>query len=72
MPTFGDTLLLSKVAVAAGPATKVTPTGRPLVAVLLKPTRVAAVVPSKTLSPSGKTSICSVSAEPKVSTKFGE
>jgi hypothetical protein len=57
MPMSDPTLELSKVAVAPGPATKVTPTGTPETEVVLNPVRVVAVVPSKTLSPSGKTNM---------------
>jgi hypothetical protein len=68
MPVPGAAL--SYVAVAPGPATNVTPMGRPDVAVLLNPERVAAVVPSAVLVALGKTSMYSVSADPKVSVKF--
>ncbi len=60
------TAALSKTAVAPGPATKVTPVGAPETPVLLNPERIAAVVPSKTLSPLGNTSMCWVSVAPPV------
>ncbi len=62
---------LSNVAVAPGPATNVTPTGRPEIAVLLKPESVATVVPSAVLVALGKTSMYSVSVEPRDKVKFG-
>ena len=50
---FEPTPELANVATALGPATSVTPVGRPLAAVELKPLSTSAVVPSKTLSPLG-------------------
>jgi len=72
IPTSAPTALLSKVAVAPGPATSDTPLGRPEVAVVLKPIRTAFVVPSKTLSPSGNSSIRAVSDAPSVRTNLVE
>jgi len=60
------------VAVAPGPAIKVTPVGRPEVAVLLNPESVAAVVPSKTLVALVKTNMNSVKVAPSVKVKFVE
>jgi hypothetical protein len=59
------------VAVASGPATRVTPVGAPVTAVLRNPDRVVAVVPSKTLSPFGNTSMYSLTAAPSVRVKRG-
>ncbi len=56
-----------KSAVAPEPATSVTPVGESF-----NPDRVVAVVPSKTLSPIGNTSICSVSVAPVVKVKLPE
>jgi hypothetical protein len=66
VPTPGS----SNVAVLPGPATRVTPLGNPLAAVLLKPVRVVIVVPSKTLLPSGNTSMCNVTVAPPVKVKL--
>jgi hypothetical protein len=62
----------SNTAVAPGPATSDTPTGRPEPGVVLKPVRIALLVPSNTLSPLGKSSIFWLSAAPSVSTKLVE
>jgi hypothetical protein len=66
-PTFGS----SKTALAPGPATRMTPVGAPEATVLLKAERVVAVVPSKTLSASGKTSMNWVNVAPLARAKLG-
>ena len=66
------TAALSKIAVALGPATSVTPLGTPDVVVVLNPERTALVVPLNTLSPFGNNNIRCFSAAPSVKTNFVE
>jgi hypothetical protein len=68
IPTLEPTPASSKVAVAPGPATRVTPLGTPEAAVLLKPLRTVLVVPSKDRLPFGKSSMRWVSEAPSVRT----
>ena len=63
------TVAESKVALAPGPVTRVTPVGSPETAVVLKPERVVAVPPLNTRLPSGNSSIRCVSAAPSVRVK---
>jgi hypothetical protein len=53
MPTPVPAAALSYVAVASGPATSVTPVGKPLTDVLLNPDNTAVVVPSAALVAAG-------------------
>jgi hypothetical protein len=57
---------VTKFAMAFGPATRVTPVGSPL-----KPDKTTSVVPSASLTACGKTSMCSVTDAPELSTKSG-
>ena len=66
------TAVLSNVAVAPGPATNVTPAGRPDAAVVLKPVSTAVLVPSKTRLTVGNNSIRWVIAAPSVNTNSVE
>ena len=66
------TAVLSKDAVAPGPATSVTPVGSPEAAVVLKPVSIALFVPSKALLTVGKSNIRCVIAAPSVKTNFVE
>ena len=70
MPVPGS--VVSKVAVASGPATRVTPSGTgPEATVVLKPSSVTAPVPSASLVPVGNTSMYWVRMAPSVRAKFG-
>ncbi len=62
---------LSYAALAFGPATRVTPAGTPLAAVVLKPASVAVVVPSKGLLAAGNTNMNCVRVAPLVRVKSG-
>jgi hypothetical protein len=72
IPTFEPAAALSKVALACGPATSVTPVGSPEAVVVLNPVSTALAVPSAILSPLGKSSIRWVSEAPSVRTKLVE
>ena len=72
MPTSAPTPALSKLAVAPGPANRLTPVGRPDAVVVRKPVSVVAVVPSKTRPPSGNNNMRWVRVAPSVRTKWIE